>query len=89
MHNFKWVSSTTPKFIKNKDTIPRKRPRRRKDGRTDRLFFTGPLWLPPGVFHFWNRLNKEYLSSLQEKHYYAAKAKTEHLKLKLDEIALI
>ena len=34
---------------KNNDTIPRKRPDRRKDGRTDRPYFTGPFQLMPGV----------------------------------------
>ena len=31
------------------DTIQRKRPDRRKDGRTDRPCFIGPFQLPPGV----------------------------------------
>ena len=34
---------------KTNDTIPRKRPDRRKDGRTDRPYFIGPFRLTPGV----------------------------------------
>ena len=34
---------------KTNDTIPRKRPDRRTDGRTDRPYFIGPFRLPPGV----------------------------------------
>ena len=33
--NFIWVSSTMPKFRKTNDLIPRKRPDRRMEGRTE------------------------------------------------------
>ena len=52
-HSLIWFSSTIPKFRKVNDTIRRKRPDRRmegrKDGRTDRPYFIGPLRLPPRV----------------------------------------
>ena len=34
---------------KTNDAIPRKRPDRWKDGRTDRPYFIGPFWLLPEV----------------------------------------
>ena len=34
---------------KTNDTIPRKHPNRRKNGRTDRPYFIGPFWLLLGV----------------------------------------
>ena len=34
---------------KTNDTIPRKHPDRRNDGRTDSPYFIGPFRLPPGV----------------------------------------
>ena len=54
MHNFIWVSSISQNLEKTNDTIPRKRPDRRKnertDGRTDRPYSIGqPFRLPPGV----------------------------------------
>ena len=49
MHNFTWNSSTTPKLEKINDTVPRKRPNRRKDGQRDRPYFIGPFQLLPGV----------------------------------------
>ena len=38
-HNFIWVSSTMPNLEKTNNAIPRKRPDRRKDGRTKTLFY--------------------------------------------------
>ena len=34
---------------KSNDPIPRKHPDRWQDGRTDRPYFIGSFWLPPGV----------------------------------------
>ena len=48
-HNFIWVSSPMPKFRKINDTIPRKCPDRRKDGRTDRPYFIGPFCPKPEI----------------------------------------
>ena len=61
-----------------------------KAANVDRTFFqTRVKYVSNVVNHFWNRFSKEYLLSLLKKHYYAAKTKTEHRKLRLVHIVLI